>query len=90
MNWEKNRRAEIQDLEAKGMLVMEHEMDRLEKEGKLTDDIIEQSAVRPAGVVAALVNKRGQSAKQIVDEMNDEAYALLKGAGGYVAGKAKL
>jgi NAD(P)H-dependent flavin oxidoreductase YrpB (nitropropane dioxygenase family) len=90
VNWEKNRRAEIQELEAKGMLVMDHEMDKLEKEGKLTDDIVEQSAVRPAGVVAALVNTRGQSAKEIVDEMTGEAYALLKGASRYVGGQSKL
>ena len=90
VDWETNRRAEILDLQSRGMLVMDHEMDKLEKEGKLTDELIEQSTVRPAGVVAGLVNKPNQSAAEIVEEMSGEAYALLKGASRYVGGGPKL
>ncbi|KAI9875630.1 MAG: hypothetical protein M1823_007434, partial [Watsoniomyces obsoletus] len=80
VDWETNRRAEIADLTSRGILPMDHEMERLEREGKLTEEIEEQAAVRPAGVVAGLVNTPDQSAKEIVDEMVGEAYALLKGA----------
>ena len=90
VDWEMNRQAEIHDLQNRGMLVMDHEMDKLEKEGKLTDELIEQSTVRPAGVVAGLVNKPNQSAAEIVEEMSNEAYSLLKGANRYVSGGPKL
>ena len=90
VDWEKNRQAEIQELQSRGILVMDHEYDRLTKEGKSTDELEEEAAVRPAGVVAALVNTPNQSAKQIVDDMSNEAYKLLSGASRYVSGGSKL
>jgi NAD(P)H-dependent flavin oxidoreductase YrpB (nitropropane dioxygenase family) len=90
VHWETHRRAEIEELQSKGILVMEHEMEKLEKEGKLTEDIEEQAAVRPAGVVAGLVNTPNQSAGDIVEEMVTQATALLKGASRYVGGGSKL
>ena len=89
-NWEKNRRAEIEDLQSRGILVMDHEMAKLEKEGKWTEEMEDEAAVRPAGVVAGLVNKPDQTAAEIVEEMSSEAYALLKGASRYVSGGPKL
>jgi hypothetical protein len=45
---------------------------------------------RPMGVVAGLVNKEGQSAKEIVDEIVEEATRLLGSANEYVTAQAKL
>lgn len=46
IDWETNRRAEINDLQSKGIIVLDYELDRLEKEGKLTDEIIDQTTQR--------------------------------------------
>lgn len=45
---------------------------------------------RPMGVVAGLVNKEGQSAREIVDEIVEEATQLLGSANKYVIAQAKL
>ena len=45
---------------------------------------------RPAGVVAGMVNKPNQSAKEIVDEIVAEAAELLGSANKFVASKARL
>ena len=42
------------------------------------------------GVVAGMVNKGNQSAKEIIDEIVSEAAETLGGAGQYVGSKAKL
>ena len=89
-NWELRRREELEKLQQQGILVADHELDKLAKEGKLTEEIEDQSYPRPAGVVVGLINKGGQTAKEIVDEMAAEAYTLLKGASTFVGGQAKL
>jgi NAD(P)H-dependent flavin oxidoreductase YrpB (nitropropane dioxygenase family) len=89
-NWELRRREEIEELQQKGILVADHELDRLAKEGRLTEEIEDQSYPRPAGVVAALVNKPGQSAAEIVEEMSSQAYSILRGASKLVGGQSKL
>lgn len=45
---------------------------------------------RPMGIVAGLVNKPNQSAKEIVDEIVSEAADILSSAGQFVASKARL
>lgn len=89
-NWELRRREELEALQQQGILVADHELDKLAKEGKLTEEIEDQSHCRPAGVVAGLVNKGGQSAAEIVEDMAGEAYAVLRGASKLVGGQAKL
>ena len=89
-NWETNRQVELKALQDQGILALDHELDRLAKEGKLTDEIEDQSTVRPAGIVAGLVNKEDQTAKEIVEEMSGEAYELLNGARKYVSAGSKL
>ena len=88
--WETVRRSELEGLLKQGILALDQDLDRLEREGKLTEEIMDQSASRPCGMVAALVNKGGQSAREIVDEIAGDAYKLLKGAGGFVESRAKL
>jgi NAD(P)H-dependent flavin oxidoreductase YrpB (nitropropane dioxygenase family) len=45
-HWESSRQAEIKDLTSKGIVPLEYEMDRLEKEGKLTEEIMDAAALR--------------------------------------------
>jgi hypothetical protein len=45
-DWEVNRQAEIQDLISKGIVPLEHELEKLHKEGKLTDEVEDQAALR--------------------------------------------
>ena len=44
--WETKRRAEMEALLARGVLPVDHDLDRLHREGKLTDEIEEQAAMR--------------------------------------------
>lgn len=45
-DWETNRQAEILRLTKEGIVPLEFEMDRLEKEGKLTEEIMDDSTLR--------------------------------------------
>jgi hypothetical protein len=45
-NWDKHRQAEIQELISKGIVPLEHELDKLYKEGTLSDEIQDQAALR--------------------------------------------
>ncbi|KAI2636029.1 2-nitropropane dioxygenase [Xylaria nigripes] len=95
-NWEANRQDEIKELTSKGILPLEHELDHLHAEGKLTDEIMDQAQIagscnRPMGLVAGLnLNKSDQTAKEIVGEIVTQAAALLGSAGGYVSAKPRL
>jgi hypothetical protein len=46
LNWEQNRQAEIKELTDKGVVPLPYEMDRLHKEGELTDEIEDAVALR--------------------------------------------
>ncbi|KAJ5518213.1 Aldolase-type TIM barrel [Penicillium expansum] len=50
-NWELNRRDVIEKLQGQGLTVLDHELDRLAREGKLTDEIEDQSTQRNANGV---------------------------------------
>jgi NAD(P)H-dependent flavin oxidoreductase YrpB (nitropropane dioxygenase family) len=45
-DWENNRQAEIKNLSSRGIVPLEYELDRLHKEGKLTDEIQDAVALR--------------------------------------------
>ncbi|KAF2034500.1 2-nitropropane dioxygenase [Setomelanomma holmii] len=89
-DWETNRQAEIKELTSKGIVPLVHELDRLHEAGKLTDEIEEAAALRPIGLVGGSVNKAGQSAHEIVDEIVQETVQALKGASSFVNSSAKL
>ncbi|KAI1498368.1 2-nitropropane dioxygenase [Biscogniauxia marginata] len=89
-DWEQNRQAEIRELTGKGIVPLEHELDKLHEQGKLTDEIMDQAELLPMGIVAGLVNKPDQTAKEIVDEIVSEASTILSSAGQFVTSKAKL
>lgn len=48
-DWELNRRAEIERLQGEGQVVLDYELDRLEREGKLTEEIEDQTTQRYLG-----------------------------------------
>jgi NAD(P)H-dependent flavin oxidoreductase YrpB (nitropropane dioxygenase family) len=76
-DWEQNRAAEIKDLTSRGIVPLVHELDKLHESGKLTDEIEEGAAMRPAGIVAGSVNKPGQTAAEIVTDMVEGAQKSL-------------
>lgn len=45
-DWELNRQPEIKDLTDRGIVPLQYELDRLHKEGKLTDEIEDAAALR--------------------------------------------
>lgn len=45
-DWEQNRATEIAELQKKGIIVLEHELDKLAKENKLTEEIEDQSVLK--------------------------------------------
>ncbi|KAF2807492.1 2-nitropropane dioxygenase [Mytilinidion resinicola] len=89
-DWETNRQQEIKELTAKGVLPAEYDLDKLSAAGKLTEEIEEQAAVKPMGIVAGLVNKKDQSAGEIVKDIVEEAVGLLRGASGFVKTASRL
>jgi NAD(P)H-dependent flavin oxidoreductase YrpB (nitropropane dioxygenase family) len=90
LDWEQNRQTEIKELTEKGVVPLPYEIEKLHKEGKLTDEIEDAVALRPIGVVGGSVNKAGQTAEEIVAEMVKETVVALNGAGQFVNSAAKL
>lgn len=97
-NWEENRAQEIKDLTSRGIIPVEHDIEQL---GDNLDEETEDNA-RPflMGKAAAVINER-KKAKEIVDEMIDDAVIWLErgkskvvvgssGGGGGRVGAAKL
>ncbi|KAI1803399.1 NPD-domain-containing protein [Daldinia bambusicola] len=88
-NWENERRDEIKELTAKGILPYEHDLEKVAngtgsgKEGESSgdddddDDALDQFRPYLMGKCAALVNEQ-KSAKAIVDEFIEDATAMLK------------
>ena len=52
-DWEQNRQAEIKQLTDQGIVPLEHELDELQAEGKLTEEIEDQADLRYVGFVVA-------------------------------------
>lgn len=62
LDWETNRKNEMKDLLAKGLLPVEHDMETAEKEGneKRIQEIENGTPFRPMGIVAGMVTKLNQ------------------------------
>lgn len=86
-NWEENRQAEIKELTSKGIIPVEHD---LEKMGDDIDDETMDNA-RPflMGKVAAVVNEK-KTAKEIVDELVSDAVKALQDGNSLIVSKSKL
>ncbi|KAF1958660.1 2-nitropropane dioxygenase [Byssothecium circinans] len=90
LDWENNRQAELKELLENGIVPIPHELDRLHKEGKLTEEIEDAADMRPIGIIAGSINKAGQSGAEIVEEMVRETVTALKNATGFLNTGAKL
>jgi hypothetical protein len=66
------------------------EMDHLEKVNGITEEIEDQSTMRPMGQVSGLVNTPNQSAAEIVNEMMEGAVRVLGSAQDFLQVSAKL
>lgn len=75
LNWEDNRHDEIKQLTAKGIIPVEHDMENLPDD--VDDETFENARPYLMGKVAAVVNEK-KSAKAIVDELVNDAAALLQ------------
>lgn len=51
VRWEKERRYELEELTSKGIRPVEYELERLHKEGTLTDEIEDEATLRFATLV---------------------------------------
>ena len=45
-DWEQNRQAEIKELTNQGIVPLEHELDKLQEAGKLTDEVMDNATLR--------------------------------------------
>jgi NAD(P)H-dependent flavin oxidoreductase YrpB (nitropropane dioxygenase family) len=89
--WEEDRLEEQKKLLGQGRLPFDVDQEKLMAENKWTDEIEDQSTVRPMGMVSALVSKGGQKGGEIVEEIARETYEVLSRVGALVQGpKQKL
>ncbi|TGZ82577.1 NPD-domain-containing protein [Ascodesmis nigricans] len=76
-SWENDRKDEIKQLTSKGIIPVEYDIEKLDKEDKLDDDTMDNARPFLMGKVAAVVNDK-KPAKVIVDEMVAEAVEQLR------------
>lgn len=65
-NWEDNRQNDIKELTDKGVIPVEHDLERMGDD--IDDDTMDNARPFLMGKAAAVVNDR-KSAKEIIDEM---------------------
>lgn len=75
LNWEENRADEIKKLTAKGIIPVEHDFENLPDD--VDDDTLDNARPFLMGKVSAVVDEK-KSAKAIVDELVNDAAALMK------------
>jgi NAD(P)H-dependent flavin oxidoreductase YrpB (nitropropane dioxygenase family) len=83
-NWEENRAEEIKELTGKGIIPVEHDFEKLGDD--IDDETLDNARPFLMGKVAAVVNEK-KPAKQIVDEMVNEAVACFKKGGQLIGAK---
>ncbi|OQO02492.1 hypothetical protein B0A48_12019 [Cryoendolithus antarcticus] len=86
-DWEVNRQAEIKELTSKGIIPVEHDIEKMGDD--VDDDTMDNARPFLMGKVAALVNER-KSAKAIIDEMVGDAVKVISDSSSAVVGKSKL
>jgi NAD(P)H-dependent flavin oxidoreductase YrpB (nitropropane dioxygenase family) len=86
-NWENNRQQEIKDLTSKGILPVEHDLEKLGDD--LDDDTMDNARPFLMGKVAAVVEER-KSAREIVDEFVTDAVKWLQVGNSMIVSKSKL
>ncbi|KAF9892610.1 hypothetical protein FE257_001012 [Aspergillus nanangensis] len=83
--WEEDRREEMRDLQSRGIVPVQHDLETRPDD----EEVLEYSFPLLMGKVAAVVKDK-LPAKQIVDEMVDEAAALVASGPGVLVTVSKL
>jgi NAD(P)H-dependent flavin oxidoreductase YrpB (nitropropane dioxygenase family) len=86
-NWEENRQNEIKELTSKGIIPVEHDLEKMGDE--LDDDTLDNARPFLMGKAAAVVNEK-KPAKAIVDELVGDAVKWLQTTNGYIVSKPRL
>ena len=86
-NWEENSAQEIKDLTSKGILPVEHDLEKLGDD--LDDETMDHARPFLMGKVAAVVEER-KSAREIVDELVNDAVKWLQTCNSFIVSKSKL
>lgn len=86
-NWEENRQAEIKELTSKGILPVEHDLEKMGDD--LDDDTMDNARPFLMGKVAAVVNEK-KNAREIIDEMVGDAVKTLQDCNNLIVSKSKL
>ena len=86
-DWEENRQQEIKDLTSRGIIPVEHDMEK--KGDELDDDTLDNARPFLMGKAAAVVNER-KPAQAIVDEMVDGAVEWIGTLNSTLVGKSRL
>ena len=86
-NWEENRQNDIKELTNKGVIPVEHDIERMGDD--IDDETMDNARPFLMGKVAAVVNDK-KSAKQIIDEMVSEAAQVITENSTSIVSKSKL
>lgn len=86
-NWEVERAQEIKELTAKGVIPVEHDLERMGDD--VDDDTMDNARPFLMGKASAVVNER-KSAKEIVDEMVQGAVDEIRKSNAAIVSKSKL
>ncbi|KAF2774259.1 2-nitropropane dioxygenase [Teratosphaeria nubilosa] len=86
-NWEENRQNEIKELTSKGIIPVEHDLEKMGDD--VDDDTMDNARPFLMGKASAVVNEK-KSAKAIVDEMVSDAVKVIAANSASLVGKSKL
>jgi NAD(P)H-dependent flavin oxidoreductase YrpB (nitropropane dioxygenase family) len=86
-NWEENRQNEIKELTSKGIIPVEHDLEKMGDD--VDDDTLDNARPFLMGKAAAVVNEK-KPARAIVDELVGDAVKWLQTTNGYIVSKSKL
>ena len=86
-NWEENRQNDIKELTNKGVIPVEHDIERMGDD--IDDETMDNARPFLMGKVAAVVNEK-KTAKQIIDEMVSVAAQVISDNRTSLVGKSKL
>lgn len=86
-NWEENRQNDIKELTNKGVIPVEHDIERMGDD--IDDETMDNARPFLMGKVAAVVNEK-KTAKQIIDEMVSEAADVISANNSSIVSKSKL
>ncbi|KXL51055.1 MAG: hypothetical protein FE78DRAFT_136603, partial [Acidomyces sp. 'richmondensis'] len=86
-NWEENRQNDIKELTSKGIIPVEADLERMGDD--IDDETMDNARPFLMGKAAAVVNEK-KSAKEIVDEMVQQAVEVISKCNSTLVGKSKL